>query len=45
MVNLDYNTKEDKKEHIPTWPQIPDHLNRILIIGGLDLEKQIHYLI
>ena len=33
MVNLDYITKEDKKEHIPTWPQIPDHLNRILIIG------------
>ena len=33
------------KKHNPNWPEIPDHPYRILIIGGLDLEKQIHYLI
>ena len=34
MFNFDYITKEDKKEHNPNWPEIPDHAYRILIIGG-----------
>ena len=31
MINSDDVTKVNIKEH---WPQIPDHLNRISIIGG-----------
>ena len=34
MINFDDVTKENKKEHNPNWPQIPDHSYRILIIGG-----------
>ena len=34
MFNFDFVTKEDKKEHNLNWPEIPDHPNRILIIGG-----------
>ena len=34
MISFDDVTKENTKEHIPNWPQIPDHLFRILIIGG-----------
>ena len=34
MINFDYVTKEETKEHNPNWPQIPDHPRRILIIGG-----------
>ena len=34
MFNVDYITKEDKKEHNPDWPKIPDHLCQILIIVG-----------
>ena len=34
MFNFDYIIKEDKKEHNPNWPEIPDHPYRILIIGG-----------
>ena len=34
MFNFDYITKEDTKEHNPNWPEIPDHLYRILIVGG-----------
>ena len=45
MFNFDYITKEDLKEHNPNWAEIPDHPYRILIVGGLDLEKQMHYLI
>ena len=26
--------KEDMKEHYPTWPQIPDHPHKILIVGS-----------
>ena len=26
--------KEETKEHNSSWPQIPDHPYRILIIGG-----------
>ena len=35
------NIKEDNQN----WPQIPDHPYRILIIGGSESGKQIHYLI
>ena len=34
MINLDDITKENKKEYNEKWPYIPDHLYRILIIGG-----------
>ena len=34
MINFDDVTKENIKEHNINWPQIPDHLCRILIIGG-----------
>ena len=37
-------TKENIKEHNPNWPQIPDHLNRILIIGGSGSRKKSHQL-
>ena len=34
MINFDIVTKENKKEHNPNWPQIPDHPYRILIVVG-----------
>ena len=34
MINLDSITSENNKEHSKKWPFIPDHLYRILIIGG-----------
>ena len=34
MFNLDDITNENNKEHNKKWPFIPDHLYRILIIGG-----------
>ena len=35
MINLDNITNEKtKKKHNEKWPYIPDHLYRILIIGG-----------
>ena len=39
MLNFDYLTKEDIKEHTPIWPEIPDHPYRILIVGGSGPEK------
>ena len=33
MVNFDDVVKENIKKHNPNWPQIPDHLYMILIIG------------
>ena len=39
MLNLDNITNEIKKEHNKKWPYIPDHLYRILIIGGLGSGK------
>ena len=32
MINFDDVTKESIKEYDPNWPQIPDHLYRLLII-------------
>ena len=34
MINFDDCTSENKTEHNPKWPYIPDHPYRILIIGG-----------
>ena len=45
MFNFDYITKEDIKEHNPTWPKIPDHSSRILIVGGSGSGKKMHCLI
>ena len=33
MINFDDYTKENKINHNPNWPYIPDHPYRILIIG------------
>ena len=34
MIDLDSITNENNKEHNKKWPYIPDHLYRILIVGG-----------
>ena len=34
MFNFDYITKEDIREHNPILPEIPDHVYRILTVGG-----------
>ena len=34
MINFDNYTNENKTQHNPKWPNIPDHRYRILIIGG-----------
>ena len=34
MINFDNYTYENKIEHNPKWPYIPDHPYRILIAGG-----------
>ena len=39
MINFDDVTKENIKEHNSDWPQIPDHLYRILIIGVSGFRK------
>ena len=39
MINFDDITKENIKEHNLNWSQIPDHLYRILIIGGSESSK------
>ena len=39
MFNFDYITKEDIKKLNSNWPEIPDHLCRILIVGGSGSEK------
>ena len=33
MINFDYITKEDIKEHSPNWPEIPNNPYRILKVG------------
>ena len=33
MTNYNNVTKENMKEHNPSWPQIPDHPYRILMNG------------
>ena len=39
MINFDDVVKDNIKEHNPNWPQIPDHIYRILITGGSGSEK------
>ena len=34
MINFDDVIKEETKQHNPNWPEIPDHPQRILIIGA-----------
>ena len=34
MINFDDYINENKTEHNPKWPYIPDHPYRILIVGG-----------
>ena len=34
MINFDDVTKENIKEYNPSWPQIPDHSQIILVTGG-----------
>ena len=34
MINFDEYTNENRINHNPNWPYIPDHPYRILIIGG-----------
>ena len=34
MINFCDATNENKTENNPKWPYIPDHPDRILIIGG-----------
>ena len=34
MINLDNITNENNKKHNEKWPYIPNHPDRILIIGG-----------
>ena len=45
MINFDDVVEEIMKEHTPNWPQIPHHPYKILIIGGSESGKKIHYLI
>ena len=39
MINFDNYTNENKTELNLNWPHIPDHLYRILIIGGSGSDK------
>ena len=39
MINFDDYTNENKIEHNPKWPYIPNHPCRILITGGSGLGK------
>ena len=39
MISLDSITHENNKKHNKKWPYIPDHLHRILIIGGRESGK------
>ena len=34
MINFDNYTNENKTKHNPNWPYIPDHPQRILVVGG-----------
>ena len=39
MINLDSITNENNRKHNEKWPYIPDHLYKILIIGGSESRK------
>ena len=38
-LNFDYITKKNMKKHNLNWPEIPDHLYKILIVGGSGFGK------
>ena len=40
VVNFDGVIKKETKEDNRNWPQIPDHLYRMLIVGGSGSEKK-----
>ena len=40
MINFDYITKENIKQHNPIWSEIPDHPYRLLIVGGFGSGKR-----
>ena len=39
MINLDKNVNDNNEGHNEKWPFIPDHLYRILMIGGVGSGK------
>ena len=39
MIDLDSFTNENNIKHNEKWPYIPDHLYRIIIIGGSESGK------
>ena len=39
MINFDDVTKENLEQLSPSWPQIPDHPYRMLIIGASESGK------
>ena len=39
MINFDDYTNENKAEHNPKWPYIPDNPYRVVIVGGSDSGK------
>ena len=40
MINFDNVTKENIKQYNLNWPQISDHLYRILILAGSESGKK-----
>ena len=45
MFNLDNITNENNEDYNKKWPYFSNHPHWMLIVGGLDQEKQMHYLI
>ena len=43
LFNFDDFTKENLEQYNSNWPEILNHLYRILIVAGSDQEKQIYY--
>ena len=43
MINFDNYTNENNVQDNTKWPYIPDHPYKILIMGVLGQEKQMHY--
>ena len=43
LFNFDDFTNENLEQHNSNWPDILNHLYRILIVGGSDEEKQVYY--
>ena len=39
MINFDYVTNQNTKEHNPNWPEVPDHSYKILIVSGFGSRK------